>query len=92
MTDGVIDTDRGPASRRLVGRARELDAILRALTEVEQGRGKLIVLAGEPGIWESGGAPAYFPWLGVLSSMAASLDDLRAIVALTRERVRLEKH
>jgi tetratricopeptide (TPR) repeat protein len=159
-TDGVIETDRGPSSRRLVGRARELDAILRALPEVEQGRGKLIVLAGEPGIgktsladavtalaeergftvrwgrcWESGGAPAYFPWLGVLSSMAESLDDhtlsealgdgasvladllpelrkrlaptstgappppeearfrvFRAIVALTRERVRLEKH
>jgi tetratricopeptide (TPR) repeat protein len=25
--------------------------------------------------WESGGAPAYFPWLGVLSSMASGLDD-----------------
>jgi tetratricopeptide (TPR) repeat protein len=142
-----------------VGRSRELDAILRSLPEVEQGRGKLVVLSGEPGIgktsladataalaeergfsvhwgrcWESGGAPAYFPWLGVLSSMALTLDDqalsralgdgapvlaellpelrqrlppvsagappppeearfrvFRAIVALTRERARLER-
>jgi tetratricopeptide (TPR) repeat protein len=94
-------------ARRLVGRARELDAIARALVEVEQGRGKLVVLAGEPGIgktsladattalaegrrftvhwgrcWESGGAPAYFPWLGVLSSMALALDDSSLSLAL----------
>ncbi|HEX6276030.1 MAG TPA: AAA family ATPase, partial [Polyangiaceae bacterium] len=25
--------------------------------------------------WEAGGAPAYFPWLGILSGMAASLDE-----------------
>jgi tetratricopeptide (TPR) repeat protein len=25
--------------------------------------------------WESGGAPAYFPWLGVLSGLAAGLDE-----------------
>lgn len=143
-----------------MGRGRELDALGRALSEVEQGRGKLVVLAGEPGIgktsladattalaeargfavhwgrcWESGGAPAYFPWLGVLSSMALALDDatlalalgegasvladllpelrqrlppvstgappppeearfrvFRAIVALARERARLEPH
>jgi len=27
--------------------------------------------------WESGGAPAYFPWLGVLSGLAAGLDEER---------------
>lgn len=154
-----IESERGAHGKKLVGRSRELDAIARALPEVEQGRGKLVVLSGEPGIgktsladattrlaeqrgfvvhwgrcWESGGAPAYFPWLGVLSSMAGVLDDqalvhalgdgapvladllpelrqrlppvssgappppdearfrvFRAIVALTRERARLEK-
>ncbi len=158
-TDGVLEPGAGPHGKKLVGRSRELDVIARTLAEVEQGRGRLVVLAGEPGIgktsladatttlaeqrgfvvhwgrcWESGGAPAYFPWLGVLSSMALALDDsalslalgegaavlaellpelrqrlppvssgappppeearfrvFRAIVALTRERSRLEK-
>ena len=25
--------------------------------------------------WESGGAPAYFPWLGILAALSASVDD-----------------
>ena len=32
--------------------------------------------------WESGGAPAYFPWLDVLSALAASLDDVSLRAAL----------
>jgi len=82
-------------AERLVGRARELVVIAQALAEAEAGRGRLVLLAGEPGIgktsladaatamaaerrftvywgrcWESGGAPAYFPWLGVLSALS----------------------
>jgi len=98
-----------PASpgRTLVGRARELDEIARALVDAENGRGRLVLLTGEPGIgktsvadaatvlaeargftvhwgrcWESGGAPAYFPWLGVLSAMARALDDLTLVSVL----------
>ena len=87
-------------AQRLVGRARELGVIAGALADAEAGRGRLVLLAGEPGIgktsvadaatemaaerrfqvywgrcWESGGAPAYFPWLGVLSALSASLDE-----------------
>ena len=87
-------------AERLVGRARELVVIAQALAEAEAGRGRLVLLAGEPGIgktsladaatamaaerrftvywgrcWESGGAPAYFPWLGVLSALSATLDE-----------------
>jgi len=86
--------------RTLVGRTREVAEIARALGDAENGHGRLVLLAGEPGIgktsvadaatalaeargfavlwgrcWESGGAPAYFPWLGVLSAMARELDD-----------------
>jgi tetratricopeptide (TPR) repeat protein len=102
----TADLETAP-TRKLFGRARELDAIARTLADVEQGRGKLVALAGEPGIgktsladattalaekrgftvhwgrcWESGGAPAYFPWLGVLSSMAEGLDDAALTHAL----------
>jgi tetratricopeptide (TPR) repeat protein len=86
--------------RRLLGRSRELAEIRRALADAESGRGRLVLLSGEPGIgktsladattalaeergfrvlwgrcWESGGAPAYYPWLGVLSTLAQGLDD-----------------
>lgn len=106
-TASGFEPERAPPSRRLVGRSRELDAIVRALPEVELGRGRLVVLSGEPGIgktsladavtalaeergfsvhwgrcWESGGAPAYFPWLGVLSSLALGLDDQALAQAL----------
>jgi tetratricopeptide (TPR) repeat protein len=89
-----------PRAARLVGRARELAIIAQALADAEAGRGRLVLLAGEPGIgktsladaatemaaerrfrvhwgrcWESGGAPAYFPWQSVLSALCASLDE-----------------
>ncbi len=95
-----------PHGRRLIGRTRELSTIARALADAESEKGRLLLLAGEPGIgktsladaatalakargftvhwgrcWESGGAPAYWPWLGVLSSIARDLDD--AVLAAT---------
>src|SRR5436189_266020 len=64
------------------------------------GRGRLLMLVGEPGIgktsladsiaataasrgfkvlwgrcWESGGAPAYWPWLDLLSELTGMLDE-----------------
>ena len=106
-TQGTLELATEPPSRKLVGRARETLAIARALSDAESGRGRLVLLAGEPGIgktsladaattvaeergfsvlwgrcWESGGAPAYWPWLGVLSSMALALDDLALAKAL----------
>jgi hypothetical protein len=85
---------------RLVGRARELKDIERAISDVKAGHGRCLLLAGEPGIgktrvadaaaglaeaaglavhwgrcWEAGGAPAYFPWLGILAALGASVDD-----------------
>src|SRR4051812_13099473 len=91
----------------LVGRARELAAISAALDEALAGRGRLILLAGEPGAgktrladevaglaagrgvavswgrcWESGGAPAYWPWLEVLEGLARGLDDAVLTAAL----------
>jgi hypothetical protein len=38
------------ALQRLVGREKELATLLRGLTELEQGRGSLYLLCGEPGI------------------------------------------
>jgi hypothetical protein len=92
---------------RLVGRARELAEFERAIADVKAGRGRCLLLAGEPGIgktrvadaaaalaeaaglaaywgrcWESGGAPAYFPWLGILAALGASLDDATLARAL----------
>jgi hypothetical protein len=87
---------RGP----LVGREREIGAATGALEGAASGRGRLLMLVGEPGIgktsladsiaataegrgfkvlwgrcWESGGAPAYWPWLDLLSELTAMLDD-----------------
>jgi tetratricopeptide (TPR) repeat protein len=134
-TDGVIETERGAPTSKLVVLAGEpgigKTSLADATTALAEERG-FSVHWGR--CWESGGAPAYFPWLGVLSSMARSLDDqalsqalgdgaavltdllpelrerlpptatgappppeearfrvFRAIVALTRERARLEQ-
>jgi tetratricopeptide (TPR) repeat protein len=107
QTDGALPPARETREPRFVGRARELAEIELALSGVEGGRGRLLLLAGEPGIgktsladaatklaemrgltvhwgrcWESGGAPAYWPWLGVLSAMAQVLDDEALATAL----------
>jgi len=91
MTEG-----RGP----LVGRERELGEATSALEGAASGRGRLLMLVGEPGIgktsladsiaataagrgfkvlwgrcWESGGAPAYWPWLDLLSELTGMLGD-----------------
>ena len=91
-----MTTERGP----LVGRERELGEATGALEGAASGRGRLLMLVGEPGIgktsladsiaataerrgfkvlwgrcWESGGAPAYWPWLDLLSELTRILDD-----------------
>jgi hypothetical protein len=106
-TDGGLTPVRASREQRFVGRTRELAEIEQALTGVESGRGRLLLLAGEPGIgktsladaatalaeargftvlwgrcWESGGAPAYWPWLSVLSSVAKALNDEALATAL----------
>src|SRR3954470_20293867 len=83
-----------------VGREPELATIGGALDDALAGRGRLVLLAGEPGAgktrlgdevtalagsrglpvcwgrcWEAGGAPAYWPWLEVLTALAGRLDD-----------------
>jgi tetratricopeptide (TPR) repeat protein len=104
---GVVSRDapgRGADEARvagsLVGRGRELDSIAAGLDDALGGRGRLLLLVGEPGIgktrladeasrqaaarsipvlwgraWEAGGAPAYWPWLDVIGSLADRLDD-----------------
>ena len=91
-----MTAERGP----LVGRERELGEATSALEGAASGRGRLLMLVGEPGIgktsladsiaataerrgfkvlwgrcWESGGAPAYWPWLDLLSELTGMLDD-----------------
>ncbi len=44
---------RAPALATLVGRQRELAAILAALGSLEQGRGTLVAVTGEPGVGKS---------------------------------------
>src|SRR4051812_28278316 len=90
-----------------VGRERELATIGAALDDALAGRGRLVLLAGEPGAgktrlgdevaatasarglavswgrcWESGGAPAYWPWLEVLGGLARGLDETALVQAL----------
>jgi hypothetical protein len=99
MSDG-----HGPG---LVGRQRELTQLDAALDAALDGRGRLVVLTGEPGIgktalarafveraagrgaswawgtcWDGGGAPAYWPWVQVVRSLARSEDvaTLRALL------------
>jgi len=77
-----------------------MEGVASGLHDALAGRGRLVLLMGEPGIgktrfcdevttgpalrgipvfwgrgWESGGAPAYWPWLDVLAGLARSLDD-----------------
>jgi AAA ATPase domain len=99
MSDG-----HGPG---LVGRQRELTQLDAALDAALDGRGRLVVLTGEPGIgktalarafveraagrgaswswgtcWDGGGAPAYWPWVQVVRSLARSegVETLRALL------------
>ncbi len=93
----VLETARGGP---LVGREREIGEATGALEGAASGRGRLLMLVGEPGIgktsladgiaataarrgfkvlwgrcWEAGGAPAYWPWLDLLSELTAMLED-----------------
>jgi hypothetical protein len=52
-----------------IGKTRLLDE----LTETANQRG-MLVLWGRS--WESGGAPAYWPWIAVLEGLVRSLDDV----------------
>src|SRR5262245_25354944 len=108
-----------------VGRVRESEEIRAAVEDARAGRGRLVLLAGEPGIgktriagecatyaglrgcqvlWgrchESGGAPAYWPWVQViraylherdartvLSEMGAGAADIAQVVSEVRERL-----
>ena len=47
------DRSRSPAAAAFVGREREMDALLTGLEDAASGRGRLFVLAGEPGIGKS---------------------------------------
>jgi tetratricopeptide (TPR) repeat protein len=83
----------------LVGRQRELEQLDAALDVALVGRGRLVVLTGEPGIgktalagafveraaargaswvwgtcWDGGGAPAYWPWVQIVRSLARAED------------------
>ena len=80
-----------------VGRVRELEEVRAVLTAAGDGRGELVLLAGDPGIgktrlaeeaersaleagmgvawgrcWEAGGAPAFWPWIQALRSVASA--------------------
>jgi hypothetical protein len=99
VNDGTAATPDVRSGRLFVGRAAELAQIAGALDDAAAGRGRLVVLSGEPGIgktsladqataaaaarglavlwgrcWEAGGAPAYWPWLAVLSALAARVE------------------
>jgi tetratricopeptide (TPR) repeat protein len=81
-----------------VGREDELEALRAALRDALAGQGRVVLLAGEPGIgksrladeiaeearaegarvlwggcWESGGAPAYWPWLQLLRPLVRAM-------------------
>jgi tetratricopeptide (TPR) repeat protein len=97
-----------------VGRDVELDELRRGLEESLNGRGRLFLVYGEPGIgktrlcdelavhaaalsvrlywgrcWEAGAAPAYWPWLDVLSALTAELDPASLDAALGEGRAAL---
>jgi tetratricopeptide (TPR) repeat protein len=88
------------ATRPFVGRGRELGQLTEAAADALAGRGRFLLLAGEPGIgktrladeiagqtaragmpgvwgrsWEAGGAPAFWPWMEPLASLARAVDD-----------------
>jgi tetratricopeptide (TPR) repeat protein len=88
------------ATRPFVGRGREMGQLTEAAADALAGRGRFLLLTGEPGIgktrladeiaaqnvrggvpgvwgrsWEAGGAPAFWPWLDPLASLARAVDD-----------------
>src|SRR5438034_2725663 len=108
-----------------VGRGREIEELRAAVEDVGGGRGRVVLLVGEPGIgktrmaseiatyarmrgcqvlWgravESGGAPAYWPWVQVIraymherdpqnaiAEMASGAADIARVVSEVRERL-----
>ncbi len=91
LVSGPVGAIAPAPGRLFVGRERELEELSTALLDARDGRGRLFLLVGEPGIgktrladelaqravaggarvlwgrcWESGGAPAYWPWTQVL--------------------------
>jgi hypothetical protein len=97
-----------------VGREVELSELRRGLDESLNGRGRLFLVYGEPGIgktrlcdelgahaaalsvplywgrcWEAGSAPAYWPWLEVLSALARELEPAALDAALGEGRAAL---
>jgi class 3 adenylate cyclase len=105
----TVSADANPLDRLaagvFVGREVELAKLRSALDDALSGRGRLVLVAGEPGIgktrccdelatygrlrgaqvltgrcYESGGAPAYWPWVQVVRSYAHERDpdDLRS--------------
>jgi predicted ATPase len=50
MTDGIVESGRVSAAGSLLGRERELKALLEGLADARSGRGGLILIGGEPGI------------------------------------------
>ncbi len=97
-----------------VGREREMETLRAAAIDAMDGIGRLVLVAGEPGIGkttlaeqgaayarrrgmrvlrgachESGGAPAYWPWIQVIRDYAerASVDSLRAEMGLGAARI-----
>jgi class 3 adenylate cyclase len=108
-----------------VGREQEIDELRRTVDEARAGQGRLVLLAGEPGIgktriaselgtyarlrgsqvlWgrchETGGAPAYWPWVQIIrsylhdrdaqhvrSAMGTGAADIAQVVSEVRERL-----
>jgi hypothetical protein len=87
-------SNAGRAAPPLVGRDREIADLEAALAQARTGRGRLVLVAGEPGIgktrlaeamaeraqsegmlplwgrsWETGGAPAFWPWVQILRAL-----------------------
>src|SRR6185503_11576675 len=108
-----------------VGRETEIEELRRAVDDARGGQGRLVLLAGEPGIgktrtaselgtyarvrgfqvlWgrshETGGAPAYWPWVQIIraylhdrdaqrvqSEMGTGAADIAQVVSEVRERL-----
>jgi tetratricopeptide (TPR) repeat protein len=94
---GETDLDQIHEVSGLVGRKSESAELCIALEDAANGRGRLLLISGEPGIgktrladefsslasarhaqvlwgrcWEGAGAPAYWPWIQAIKSMARS--------------------